>query len=94
MKPKKADFFKKGFKMVRKLFCNKCKKCTAHTIELIEDSPKDDRVHALRGCNTCLLAYDKLKELGAAKKEDYPVEYQLFFVQSYIFLVLHEGYID
>lgn len=83
---------KKGFKMKRKLFCETCRSLTLHHIELIDDAPKDERVHALRACLDCLEGHEKLKGIGI--ETPHPVLYQPFFVQPYVYLVLHPGYSD
>lgn len=86
------EFLKKGFTMVRVLFCNKCRATTMHKIELICDCPKDEVVHALIVCEYCLQGHNKLEALGI--DSTHPVVYQRFFVQPYVFLVLHQNYID
>lgn len=86
------EFLRKGFLMVRVLFCTKCKTTTLHNIQLICDCPKDDVVHALIVCEHCLAGHKKLTALGV--DSTFPAIYQRFFVQPYIFLVLHQNYID
>lgn len=88
----KPDFFQKGFKLVRKIWCCVCKDTTMHTIELIEDMPKEERVHTLALCHDCHAQYEAAKMAG--KKPEHPVYYQVFFVPAYVFLVLHPGYYD
>lgn len=89
---KKPDFFCKDFRMVRKLYCDSCKGITDHQIQVIKDSPEDGGVPCLKACEVCFQAYDKLValDLDAVK----PVYFQRFLTQAYVFLVLHEHYLD
>lgn len=89
---KDVDFFKKGFKMTRVLYCDECGKLTWHTIETIKDAPSDGVVECLKACNVCWDAMEKLKALGCEHK--IPVKYQRFFTSPYIFLVLHPHYLE
>ena len=86
------EFFRKDFKMSRKLFCEKCKDITLHEIQVLVNSPKDNVVQCLRTCHICFEAYQKLEKLGLKPKR--VVFYQRFYVTPYVFLVLHKGYID
>lgn len=88
----KLDFFKKGFSVIRMLYCFRCKEITLHRIELMCDCPKDDVVHALIVCENCLNGHKKLEALGV--DSTHPVVYQRFFVQPWIFLVLHPNYLS
>ena len=88
----RPDFFRKNFTMVRKLYCEKCKVITQHNVQVIVDSPDDGVVPCLRVCLDCFTAYKKLDAIGIEVKT--PVTYQRFFVQSYVFLVLHSHYLD
>lgn len=91
----KIDFFKKGFNFngeTRPLYCDVCRNITPHRIELLCDCPKDNVVHALIACEYCLDGHKKLEALGVNSK--HPVKYQRFFVQPYIFLVMHPNYLN
>ena len=92
MIPQKPDFFRRNFKMQRKLFCEKCKDTTLHQIEVIKDSPEDDGVPCLKTCIICWQAHDKLKDIGIEEK--HPVLFQRFYTQSYVYLVLHPFYLE
>lgn len=89
---KKPDFFVKGFKMERVNYCESCKKCTMHHIEVIADSPKDNVVHCMKACLLCLEAHNKKEKLGI--KSEPPVFYQRYFVEPYVYLVLHPHFIE
>lgn len=89
---KKIDFFKKGFKLNRKIWCPVCKDTTMHTLELIGDMPKDERVHTLALCHDCHARHEAAQMAG--KASEHPVYYQVFFTNAYVFLVLHPGYYD
>lgn len=89
---KRPDFFCKDFHMKRKLFCEKCKAITEHSVQVIADSPKDNGVPTLRACMDCYAGHKKLQSFGVESKP--PVLYQRFFVTAYVFLVLHEHYLD
>ena len=88
----KPDFFCKDFLMDRKLYCEKCRGVTNHRIQVLKDSPDDGGVPCLKTCHECWQEYQKLMEIGVDKGK--PVLFQRFLVQPYVFLVLHEHYLD
>ena len=88
----KPDFLKKDFMMHRRLYCEACKDITPHQIQVIKDSPDDGGVPCLKTCHICWDSYQKLLEIGIDNGK--PVFFQRFLVQPYVFLVLHEHYLD
>lgn len=88
---KSPDFFKKGFTMTRVLYCDTCKGLTDHQIELIRDCPYDNAVHALICCHVCYHKGEELKKLDIEVKSS--VKYQRFFVEPYVYLVLHPNFL-
>ncbi len=89
---KRVDFFKKDFKLETKLYCEKCKDITDHTIAVLKDCPEDGGVPTLITCHDCLNAYVKLDELGI--KQEPCVLFKRFKTLSWVFIVLHKHYLD
>jgi hypothetical protein len=88
----KPKFFRKGFEMVRPLYCKACDDVTKHNIQLIQDSPVDNGVPTFIVCLDCYVGYKKLESLGIEKSS--PVLFQRFLVQPYVFLVLHKSALE
>lgn len=78
--------------MQRQLFCTKCNEITLHQIQVLQDSPVDNGVATLKTCHVCFEAYEKLKALGIDKGQ--PILFQRFLTSPYVFLVLHQNFLE